>query len=74
MNASAENSVTLKVEGMSCAHCVRHVQKALESAPGVQAAKVDLESRTAEIQFGAETDTAKLIGAVEAVGYTAQTA
>jgi len=72
MNASAENSVVLKVEGMTCGHCVGRVQKALDMAPGVQAAKVDLDSGTAEIRFGAETDMAKLIAVVEAAGYTAR--
>ena len=74
MTASAENSVVLKVEGMTCGHCVGRVQKALDTTPGVRATKVDLESGTAEIRFGAEIDTAKLIGVVEAAGYTAQAA
>ena len=74
MTAFAEDSVVLKVEGMTCGHCVGRVQKALDTAPGVRAAKVDLESGTAEIRFGAETDTATLIGVVEAAGYTAQAA
>ncbi|MDH3231352.1 MAG: heavy-metal-associated domain-containing protein [Alphaproteobacteria bacterium] len=72
MNASVENTVVLKVEGMTCGHCVGRVQKALDTASGVHAAKVDLESGTAEIRFGAETDAAKLIGVVEAAGYSAQ--
>ena len=74
MTDGAENKVTLKVEGMTCGHCVGRVQKALDTTPGVHAAKVDLESGSAEIRFGAETDTAKLIGVVEAAGYTAQAA
>jgi len=74
MTATAENTVVLKVEGMTCGHCVGRVQKALDMAPGVHDAKVDLESGSAEIRFGAETDTAKLIGVVVASGYAAQTA
>jgi copper chaperone CopZ len=74
MTASAETPVVLKVEGMTCSHCVGRVQKALDTAPGVHAAKVDLDSGTAEITFGAETDPAKLIGVVVASGYAAQTA
>lgn len=74
MTAFAEKTVVLKVEGMTCGHCVARVQKALDAAPGVDAAKVDLESGTAEIRFGAGTDTAKLIGVVEAAGYSAQAA
>jgi copper chaperone CopZ len=67
MTASAENTVVLKVEGI-------RVQKALDAASGVQEAKVDLQSGSAEIRFGAETDAAKLIGVVEAAGYNAQAA
>lgn len=74
MTASAEKTVVLKVGGMTCGHCVARVQKALDAAPGVDAAKVDLESGTAEIRFAAGTDTATLIGVVEAAGYSAQAA
>jgi copper chaperone CopZ len=74
MTASAENTVVLKVEGMTCGHCVARGQKALDAASGVQEATVDLQSGSAEIRFGAETDAAKLIGVVEAAGYNAQAA
>lgn len=74
MTSSAENSVVLKVEGMTCNHCVGRVQKALDAAPGVHAAKVDLDSGTAEIRFGPEIDTAALIGVVQSAGYSAQAA
>ena len=74
MTVSAEKTVLLKVDGMTCGHCVARVQKALDAAPGVDAAKIDLESGTAEIRFGTQTDTATLIGVVEAAGYSAQAA
>ena len=74
MTASAEGTVVLKIDGMTCGHCVARVQTALDGTSGVKAAKVDLDSGTAEIRFGAETDTAALIGVVEAAGYSAQAA
>ncbi len=74
MSGPAENSIVLKVEGMTCGHCVARVQKALDEASGVHEAKVDLDSGSAEIRFGAETDASRLIGVVEAAGYTAQAA
>lgn len=74
MTASSEKMAILKIEGMTCGHCVARVQKALDAAPGVHAAKVDLESGTAEISYGAGTDAATLIGVVEAAGYSAQSA
>jgi copper chaperone len=35
------NTTNLKIEGMTCGHCVRSVTQALEAVPGVQAAKVE---------------------------------
>ena len=74
MTDGAENKVTLKVEGMTCGHCVGRVQKALDAAPGVTGAKVDLDSGTAEISYGAETDVARLAEIVTEAGYPAQAA
>lgn len=39
-----------KVKGMVCGHCVMHVQKALESLPGVKAT-VTLDPAQAELEF-----------------------
>lgn len=44
------SKVVYKVKGMMCNHCVMHVQKALESIPGVKA-NVTLEPAQAEIEF-----------------------
>ena len=74
MTEGTDGKVTLKVEGMTCGHCVGRVQKALDAAPGVIEAKVDLDSGTAEISYGAETDIAKLAEIVTESGYPAQAA
>jgi copper chaperone CopZ len=74
MTDGTENKVTLKVEGMTCGHCVGRVQKALDAAPGVIEAKVDLDSGTAEIRFGAGADTAILAEIVTEAGYPAHAA
>lgn len=74
MTDAAENKVTLKVEGMTCGHCVGRVQKALDATQGVVEAKVDLDSATAEIRFGAATDAAKLAEVITEAGYPAQAA
>jgi len=34
---------TLKIQGMTCNHCVMRVAKALKQVPGVQDARVDLQ-------------------------------
>lgn len=74
MSDNTETKVTLKVEGMTCGHCVGRVQKALDAAPGVLEAKVDLASATVEIRFAAATDAAKLAEIVTEAGYPAKAA
>ena len=65
------NELNLKISGMSCGACVGHVTKALQSAPGVSSAVVDLESQSARVE-GQSLDAAQLIAAVEEEGYQAQ--
>lgn len=61
----------LKVEGMSCGHCVMRVEKALSKVNGVSKVKVSLESKTAEVE-GEALDSSALLKAVEASGYQAK--
>ena len=70
----SEQHIVLKVDGMTCSHCVGRVQKALDEAPGVIEAKVDLDSGTADIRHGADIDAAGLIATVVESGYAAQAA
>ena len=58
----------LKIEGMSCGHCVMHVQSALEDVPGVKSAKVDLLERSAMVE-GEELSDQALRAAVADAGY-----
>ena len=57
---------TLTIEGMMCAHCVAHVEKALNALPGVTAS-VDLDSKTAVVTGDAGDDVLKK--AVADAGY-----
>jgi copper chaperone len=41
---STTERVSLTIEGMSCGHCVRGVDQALRSLPGVEVEKVDVGS------------------------------
>src|SRR3954468_7853721 len=64
--------VNLNVEGMNCASCVAHVEKALKSVPGTQEAQVNLTRGRARVRFDpARTDPVKLAAAVEKSGYHA---
>ena len=60
----------LVVEGMMCAHCQMHVQKALEGVDGVQEAVVDLEKKTATVSLAKEVSDQVLMDAVKDAGYT----
>ena len=57
---------TLTIEGMMCAHCVAHVEKALNALPGVTAS-VDLASKTAVVTGDAGDEALKK--AVADAGY-----
>ncbi|MFB5678276.1 copper ion binding protein [Paenibacillus terreus] len=60
--------VKLNVEGMSCNHCVNAVEKAVKNAGGN--AKVDLASKTVEVEFDENKATLKAIkDAIEDQGY-----
>ena len=69
----SKNLTSLKVEGMTCGHCVMRVTKALEGVDGVKSAKVSLEKSEAEVTFkGDKFDSKVLIKAVEDAGYKAK--
>ena len=49
---------TLTIEGMMCAHCAAHVEKALNALPGVTAV-VDLAAKTAVVTGAADNEALK---------------
>ncbi|HJU84686.1 MAG TPA: cation-translocating P-type ATPase [Holophagaceae bacterium] len=59
---------TFPVEGMTCASCVRRVEKALAAVPGVAAVQVNLASEEATVDFEGVAPEA-LAQALEARGY-----
>lgn len=59
----------LNVNGMSCAHCVRHVTTALEELDGVSGAVVSLEQNTASVEHDESVTSGQLKAAVEDAGY-----
>jgi copper chaperone len=65
-------TLTLKVNGMTCGGCVRSVKRVLESVPGVRSAEVSLERAQATVLLdaaGSPAILAALRAAVEAAGY-----
>ncbi len=62
---------TLSVTGMSCGSCVKHVEQAARTVPGVQAVRVDLKAGRATITHADTAAPADLIAAIVAAGYDA---
>ncbi|HJW08763.1 MAG TPA: heavy metal-associated domain-containing protein, partial [Holophagaceae bacterium] len=60
---------TFPVEGMTCASCVRRVEKALAAVPGVSTVQVNLASEEATVSFDGPTPET-LAEALQARGYT----
>ena len=60
---------TLNIEGMMCAHCVAHVEKALSALGGVTSAKADLEKKQATVTLAAPVSDQELKDAVTEAGY-----
>ncbi|MGD0526269.1 MAG: heavy metal translocating P-type ATPase [Polyangiaceae bacterium] len=59
----------LNVEGMSCAGCVGHVERALLGVPGVERADVNLVTERATVVADARVTRGALADAVDAAGY-----
>lgn len=60
---------TIHIEGMMCAHCVAHVEKALNAIDGVQAT-VSLEDKNAVVELEHDVADDVLKAAVTDAGYT----
>lgn len=60
---------TLKIEGMTCMHCVAAVTKALSAVDGVKEVQVDLEKGEATVHEERPVDSTVLTEAIEKAGY-----
>lgn len=68
-NGGNEMNKTLKIEGMTCAHCKAAVEKALKAVDGVENAEVDLEKKSAVVSLAKEVSYEALKKAVTDAGY-----
>jgi len=63
---------TIDVSGMTCSHCVRVVDSAVRSHPGISEVSVYLEDGLAEIEHDEkQVSPAALANAIEEHGYEA---
>jgi Cu+-exporting ATPase len=69
---AAPVQIELEIEGMTCASCVRRVERALSSVGGVSSASVSLTTELAEVSMTTPVEPAMLIAAVGRAGYGAE--
>ncbi|HEV8646213.1 MAG TPA: cation transporter [Burkholderiales bacterium] len=68
--ADAINTVTLGVQGMTCAACPITVKTALKRVPGVSDVKVDYKTGIAEVSYDPKkTSPDELAKAITSVGF-----
>jgi Cu+-exporting ATPase len=69
--AGASESCTFDIGGMTCASCVRRVEKALSKVDGVTSAQVNLAAETASVTYDpGSVALDQLTAAVASAGYT----
>jgi len=62
-------TITLPIEGMTCASCVGRVERALAKVEGVGSVVVNLATERADVKPAGVVDRAALVQAVEKAGY-----
>lgn len=60
---------SFRIEGMTCASCVRRVELAVGKVPGVTSAAVNLATETAEVTFDGASRPGQVIEAIRNAGY-----
>lgn len=60
---------TIKIEGMSCNHCVMAVTKALQSIDGIENIKVSLEKGEAQFDEKKSVDPAVITAKIKKAGF-----
>ncbi|WP_046116585.1 heavy metal translocating P-type ATPase [Ensifer aridi] len=68
-STSLPMSADFGINGMTCASCVRRVEKAISAVPGVASANVNLATERATVQFTGMPDTKAVLRAIENAGY-----
>ncbi len=62
-------TLSIPIEGMTCASCVAHVEKAIARLPEVARVSVNLATERADVAFTGKPDAAAVLRAVEGAGY-----
>ena len=67
--SSSSERLRFAVRGMTCASCVRRVERALGSVEGIQRASVNLATEQATVEASSAIDLERLRSAVDHAGY-----
>jgi len=72
--AGTPASSELRVEGMTCNNCARHVTEAIQSVPGVRSVTVSIQSQRASVRWNpnSTTNVEALVAKITAAGYEAK--
>jgi copper chaperone len=71
METTAPREITLSVPDVSCEHCVKTIDEALDALPGVAAVNVDLASKTVSLRYEpAQVTLERIEETLDEVGYT----
>lgn len=70
--STTTQELDLAIEGMTCASCVAHVERALAKVDGVSSVSVNLATERAHLTLSHEVAVAELIQKVEHAGYQAR--
>lgn len=62
-------TTTLKIEGMMCKHCQKHVHDALANMEGVTGVEVSLEDKSAQVTSDKEITRADFEKVIADAGY-----
>jgi Cu2+-exporting ATPase len=69
---AGSSHMTLAVEGVNCAGCIRKIENGLNILPGVIDARLNFTQRRLAVDWrNDQTDAAKIIAAIETIGYHA---
>lgn len=63
----------INIEGMSCVHCLKHVENALQQLEGVSNVAVDLQNNNAIVELKNDISDNQLEEAIEEAGYNVVT-
>lgn len=70
--AAPRETITLRIEGMTCEACAVHVRSGLEGVAGVHHASVDYAGSRATVETDGRVNVGDLVAAVETAGYRAK--